>query len=201
MKEADAMRAVGRLVGGTPGPWDEFAMQTYSDEFETWSGPHAGEVLDTVCAELVRHWEAGHRPSVAEVRERWSSAMAVRTPMLPPSTAVHCDGSGWNRAVDGTSTPCPRCNGALAAVYADPSRLDRWRDGVDLPDLEVGVERTRAGLRYVDRREPVHCQPWPEEAMSPALGKTVAWKAYAEVCAALGRDPGGSHFATWATPT
>lgn len=198
MNADDALRCVGRLVGGAPGPWDEPSVQTYTDEFMSWTGPHAAEVLTTVVAELVATWDIPFRPMISEIHDRWSRAMAVRTPVLPPTSAVHCDGSGWTWTEHGL-VPCPRCNGAAAAVYADGSKLNRWRTGTDLEDLEVGVERVKGVLRYIDRREPVLCAEWEEDPVEPAVGRRAAWNGYQEQCEDDGRQPNPSHFLIWQT--
>lgn len=201
MTPDEAMGAVGRLMGGTPGPWDEPAMQTYCDEFTGWTGVDAGVVLDEVCRHLVATWDSDYRPSLAEIHMRWQRTMTQRTPALPPPSAVHCDGSGWVPTGLNERAPCPRCNPALAEVYATPDKLVRYLDGVGLDLLDVGVERTRRGLRYIDMREPVECSEYPEDVVSPTVGKVKAWTVYAEAVRRSGRDPAVSTFAVWAPTT
>jgi hypothetical protein len=119
-----------------------------------------------------------------------------------PRTVAQCDGSGWFETEDG-DRPCPRCNPAIHAVYQDPVKLMRYRNGVSLADLDVGVNRGRQGvLEWAPGMTPPSCRPateYEEEAepvITPRQGVAVAWAAYVDDCMSDDppRTPNREHF-------
>jgi hypothetical protein len=112
-----------------------------------------------------------------------------------PADRIQCDGTGWMRDDDDDLYPCARCNPALAAVFADPVKRSRWREGAVLADLDVGVEMRRGMLHYIVPLALDHpCSAAPDYTATGARGVEVARKAYADECASQGRAPSWDHF-------
>lgn len=125
------------------------------------------------------------------------AARAKRGEVRPvPADRMMCNGTGWRQKGDET-VPCGRCSPALAAVWADPAKYARWKDGALLSDLDVGVEERKGMQRYIiPLRLEKPCSAASEESCPPARGLEIARAAYAAECEAQGRPPSWTHFAT-----
>lgn len=188
-----AHRALGFLVGATPGPWNDDVVDVWISQFSKVSD---GDVLIGVCERLAREWTDRYRPSLGEVLAAHDAMIQNRTRRALPS-AVHCDGSGWVAQTVGRF-PCRRCNPALAEVFDDEESLDRWRHGTPLWLLDVGVERRRDGsLRHRDGPPPI-CTPAHDDGgllrVEPRIGIAVAREAYEAECRAASREPNVERF-------
>ena len=192
MTDEEAMRAVGRLVGGIDAPWGDATVREYVAQLAPLQ--HAA-ILEQACAEIVKGWaEHGRRPLVAEVAAvYYEISKHVAPPVLDP-VRVHCDGTGWRPAIDGMMTPCPRCNPAVAAIFADPDKLARWLDGAPPEQLNVGVERVGHRLRFKDGVQPPRCSLAEAPVVDWQHGLRAAWKGYAADCAEHGREPSRKWF-------
>lgn len=192
MTEAEAERALGILVGATPGPWTDATVLVWIDAFVKLDEP---DLLHATCENLALHWTSQYRPSLGEIIEAYEARHNYRIRRVLPST-THCDGSGWVNDGAGQQ-PCGRCNPALAEVFADSDKYQSWRTGTPLWLLDVGVEKKRSGqLRYIGA-EPPNCHPAHDGGVFDVeanRGLAIAKAAYVEECRSLGHQPVMEHF-------
>jgi hypothetical protein len=158
----DAMEVLGPLIAFTPGPWDDAVVEMWGRRLEELPHVHAGEAARVAATKLCDDWGQMFRPTWEAFIARYDEALAGFPVRAIARSNVHCDGTGWIEHADGYR-PCPRCNDIIAAVYRDPDKLARWRNGTGLHLLDVGMEMKKGLLKRTDGAEPVTCEPWPEE--------------------------------------
>ncbi len=194
MDHNDAYAAAGVLVGACPGPWTDDVIDVWADAFARLNEPRT--LLHCV-QRFALNWTGQYRPALGEVIQAYEEAVQFqRRRALPSSASVHCDGSGWIGTGAGYR-PCKRCNPAAAAVFADADKLERWRSGERIVELDVGVEKGKAGAAKWVGGAPPQCSPAVDGqalTLPPAVGVGVARDAYEVECAAAGREPNVRHF-------
>lgn len=193
MTEDEAMACLGVLIGTTPGPWPDSAIEQWIEAFMRVDQP---STLRIVCQRAAERYVGQYRISLGEIMTTYHDQVRFKRVRALPSGIAHCDGSGWIGSADGLR-PCARCNPAIARVFAESSDLDRYRDGVPLHELGVGVERTRGGKMRHEHGDPPQCQPAHDDGLmvvSREVGWQVARDAYISECVAAGREPKLAHF-------
>lgn len=80
---------------------------------------------------------------------------------------THCDGDGW-LVIGDQLRPCPTCNPALVAVFAEPHMLAEWRNGRPTHDI-LGV-RDRKTFAAEYGRPPCQRGPEREPTVAPPPG-------------------------------
>lgn len=188
MKMSDAEHCLGLLIGGTPGPWNEDVVDVWLDKFAALDDADA---LHRVCSDLIDGWTERYRPAMGEVIEAYHARRALRMRELLPST-TQCDGTGWvPTGKPGERRPCRRCNSALAEVFDDPDKLERWRNGIGLHQLDVGVERKRDGSMRRTRGDNPICHAAPDGGVldvDTKRGVPIARQAYRDERESQGRE-------------
>lgn len=190
-----AYASVGVLAAATPGPWTDDVIDVWADSFSKLGDP---VVLKQVVQRFALNWTGMFRPSLGQVVEAYDEAQRwKRARALPSAAQVHCDGSGWIATGAGLR-PCRRCNPAAHEVFTDSDKLDRWRDGTQLVELDVSVERGKGGATKFANGAPPICSPAIDGSvmvLPPATGIDVARQAYELECVAAGRTPNLDRFA------
>jgi len=190
---ADAvMRALFHLVAATPG-WSDETVDEYAAQLVDLADAVS---LEEACKSIARAWtDRKYRVPLATILESYDREHSLRAPRAIEPSRVHCDGNGWRPAkAHGYMMPCERCNPALAAVFADPDKLERWSTGTPIENLGVGVERVAGRLRYRDELQPATCRPAHDQRDTNGVNVRAAWRGYSEEAAQQGRTPARKHF-------
>jgi hypothetical protein len=145
MTPSEAVFALSSLVAATPG-WSDSTVEEYVAQLEPLTDPNA---LLRATHSIARAWTEMRRPPIATILESYDRECLLASNAIEPSR-VHCDGSGWVPEEGEGLVPCRRCQPALARVWDDPDKLDRFRRGTAIQHLDVGVEAVHDRLRYTD---------------------------------------------------
>ena len=100
-------------------------------------------------------------PTPAEFSTYMRAARSESQAALP---ATHgCDGSGWIDHPDIGLDPCPTCNPALTAIFAESALVDRWRNGEAIgrlvdPNRYPSVPTCKPTVRE-DPQDPIRRRP------------------------------------------
>jgi hypothetical protein len=192
MTPSEAVFALSSLVAATPG-WSDSTVEEYVAQLEPLTDPNA---LLRATHSIARAWTEMRRPPIATILESYDRECLLASNAIEPSR-VHCDGSGWVPEEGEGLVPCRRCQPALARVWDDPDKLDRFRRGTAIQHLDVGVEAVHDRLRYTDGHRPPVCHPFPDRPEDyPTMegGLDIAWRAYAAQAEEEGRPTSRRHF-------